>query len=630
MATTINKNTIIRFTSSPADLPGELKNMKPRWSQKDGVSTKYCTNNAVALATDFDLYGVFEMLANPSSSSSAFIGKTKTGYIAEIIKNGETEQIIMVAENKNKELKFSAAEVENGGVLKQYNADGTRKGSLILVGLFPYFMKDEEFSRLFNEMEGYLKKDPDSFSQDEVSEFSKLLCAATNNLYYRLKNGSILGDAGINFDPEVNTLRFSDIGGKGKYTKAVYGGNAKMCVQEENATASAATGSALKGKYSIVSHDLTDEEKALVPTMAPWYITPVWVETEAKIIEASKIFPIPFRSLLLYGGAGTGKTEGAKAIFSALGLPGVSICCHIDMTMIDFFGTLIPNVEKYGDKSKSDVSAMLNIPSFEDVDNDFQNTYKKLFGKEADAFSTPADCYAKINELMTKSCSDGEPDFIYVESEFVKAYRNGWGIEIQEPTIIKRNSVLAGLNKALDNDPDAASITLPTGEVVRRHPDTVVIMTTNQDYDGCNNIQQSVLSRMQNKRQIANPTVDDLVSRTLSETSFPDKTVLRTMANIIQQINEYCATADVTDGICGPRELSNWAKRTYIESVLDGNDPKAKIESKYVLRAAFPTIIEKVSQTAEDQEAVVIEVIQKHYTEGDVMIAKDEYREGVA
>ena len=627
---TINKNTIIRFTSSPADLPGELKNMKARWSQKDGVSTKYCTNNAVALATDFDLYGVFEMLANPSTTSSAFIGKTKTGYIAEIIKNGETEQIIMVAESKNKELKFSAAEVENGGVLKQYNADGTRKGSLVLVGLFPYFMKDEEFSRLFNEMEGYLKKDPDSFSQDEVSEFSKLLCAATNNLYYRLKNGSILGDAGINFDPEVNTLRFSDIGGKGKYTKAVYGGNAKMCVQEANATATASTGSALKGKYSIVSHDLTDEEKALVPTMAPWYITPTWVETEAKIIEASKIFPIPFRSLLLYGGAGTGKTEGAKAIFSALGLPGVSICCHIDMTMIDFFGTLIPNVEKYGDKSKSDVSAMLNIPSFEDVDNDFQNTYKKLFGKEADAFSTPADCYAKINELMTKSCSDGEPDFIYVESEFVKAYRNGWGIEIQEPTIIKRNSVLAGLNKALDNDPDAASITLPTGEVVRRHPDTVVIMTTNQDYDGCNNIQQSVLSRMQNKRQIANPTVDDLVSRTLSETSFPDKTVLRTMANIIQQINEYCATADVTDGICGPRELSNWAKRTYIESVLDGNDPKAKIESKYVLRAAFPTIIEKVSQTAEDQEAVVIEVIQKHYTEGDVMIAKDEYREGVA
>ncbi len=638
MAVTTNKitnNTIIKFSGNVADLPGKLKNIKQRWSQTD-VSTVYNTNPKTALSVSVDLYFILRGIAGKDPAKTFFMGKTAKGYCAEItdVATG-AYQIISVTESKEK-LKISAAEGDANGVLKPYNSAGNRKGTLIVLGLMLEFLKDAECQSFFNECIKYAGIDPDDQIWDSdpcaLEEFGKALCGLSNNLYYRTRYADTCGHAAVVFDENISVLRNSDIS-KSKVVLPYKGTTPKYFpVAASNATANATSGKSLKGKYSILSRDLTEEEKKLVPTMAPWYITPTWVETEAKVIKASTMFPIPFRSLLLYGVSGTGKTEGARAIFSGLGLPSVSICCNVDMTMFDFLGNLIPNVNKYGNKKTAEeVASSLHIPSYEDVENDFETTYRTLFGVDPDEYAGPADCYAKISELMAKSASDGESDFIYVESEFVKAYRNGWGIEIQEPTIIKRNSVLAGLNKALDNDPAAASITLPTGEIVRRHPDCVVIMTTNQDYDGCNNIQQSVLSRMQNKRIIPNPTTDELVERTVSETNFPDKKMLGTMAGIIREINEFCNSADVTDGVCGPRELTNWAKRAYINAVIETEDPKIKtVGQQYVLQAAFPTIIEKVSQTAEDQESVVIEVIQKHFAEGDVMMAKDEYTLGAA
>mgnify|MGYP000305581774 CR=1 FL=1 len=53
--------------------------------------------------------------------------------------------------------------------------------------------------------------------------------------------------------------------------------------------------------------------------------------------------------------------------------------------------------------------------------------------------------------------------------------------------------VLVGLNSLLEQ---GGSITLPTGEVIHRHPDAVVVVTTNVSYEGCRGVNQSVLDRM--------------------------------------------------------------------------------------------------------------------------------------
>ena len=43
---------------------------------------------------------------------------------------------------------------------------------------------------------------------------------------------------------------------------------------------------------------------------------------------------------------------------------------------------------------------------------------------------------------------------------------------------------------------DCASITLADGEIVRRNPDTIIVLTTNTDYKGCKEMNESILSRM--------------------------------------------------------------------------------------------------------------------------------------
>lgn len=75
---------------------------------------------------------------------------------------------------------------------------------------------------------------------------------------------------------------------------------------------------------------------------------------------------------------------------------------------------------------------------------------------------------------MEDKSSSGQT-YRYVETDFIKALKHGYVIEIQEPSTIVQPGVLVGLNSLLEQ---SGSITLPTGEVIQRHPDAVVVVTT--------------------------------------------------------------------------------------------------------------------------------------------------------
>lgn len=101
------------------------------------------------------------------------------------------------------------------------------------------------------------------------------------------------------------------------------------------------------------------------------------------------------------------------------------------------------------------------------------------------------DCMRVVLELVTNKIStlskpqektSGGQSFTYVETDFIKALKNGYVIEIQEPTTIMQPGVMVGLNSLLEQE---GSITLPTGEIINRHPDAVVVVTTNVSYEGC-------------------------------------------------------------------------------------------------------------------------------------------------
>ena len=129
-------------------------------------------------------------------------------------------------------------------------------------------------------------------------------------------------------------------------------------------------------------------------------------------------------NILLEGDAGSGKTQMAKALSHNLGLPYTKVTCFSDMDKSDVLGSILP------------------------VANDENNDSNK------------------------------DIEYKYFPSEIVKAFTEGYLLEIQEPTVIRDAAVLMMLNSALEPD---GTINLPTG-VVHRHPDFVAVITTNRNY----------------------------------------------------------------------------------------------------------------------------------------------------
>ena len=152
----------------------------------------------------------------------------------------------------------------------------------------------------------------------------------------------------------------------------------------------------------------------------------------------------------------------------------------------------------------ANVSKMMNLPDLDDMDYDPAGVYQALTGVE-NAAATSQDCMSIVLDRVTeKVCALSRRDenskssgqtYTYIETDFIKALKYGYVIEIQEPTTIVQPGVLPGLNSLLEQ---TGTITLPTGEVIERHPDAVVVVTTNIGYEGCrsmNRATRSVLKR---------------------------------------------------------------------------------------------------------------------------------------
>ena len=80
------------------------------------------------------------------------------------------------------------------------------------------------------------------------------------------------------------------------------------------------------------------------------------------------------RNFLLRGPAGTGKTEGAKAIASGLHLPYRCITCSANTEIFDLLGQILPDVD-------GKLSALQSeYPTFQDIMMDPATAYQKLTG----------------------------------------------------------------------------------------------------------------------------------------------------------------------------------------------------------------------------------------------------------
>ena len=438
---------------------------------------------------------------------------------------------------------------KNTELIEQYVAHPSqRDGAAIFFALMPFLMSDAEFDETFQEYyDQFIAGYPD---MAKATESMAILC---DNAYRRIKDDTCPAHINITVDKSGNLMRVS----QGQLDSGSF---VPTSVTAGEFTIFAKTGPAVikkagvvvehtdfVGKYPLTpGRTLSALELSLIPKVPEWYIIPPEVVDICKHAQKTTGRPMQMRNFLLRGPAGTGKTMGAKAIAAGLGLPYMKYTCSANTEIFDFTGMIFPETDavstgspeldrereilkSMGGISYANVAKLMRLPDLNDMDYDPAGVYQALTGVENLA-ATVQDCMSVVLEKVTEKVqalskraenrqSSGQ-NYTYVETDFVKALKHGYLVEVQEPSTIIQPGVLVGLNSLLVQE---GSITLPTGEIIRRHPDTVVIVTTNVSYEGCRSMNQSVVDRMSLVKDIELPEPEVMVQRAMAVTGCADE-----------------------------------------------------------------------------------------------------------
>ena len=507
---------------------------------------------------------------------------------------------------------------KNTELIEQYVAHPSqRDGAAIFFALMPFLMSDAEFDETFQEYyDQFIAGYPD---MAKATESMAILC---DNAYRRIKDDTCPAHINITVDKSGNLMRVS----QGQLDSGSF---VPTSVTAGEFTIFAKTGPAVikkagvvvehtdfVGKYPLTpGRTLSALELSLIPKLPEWYIIPPEVVDICKHAQKTTGRPMQMRNFLLRGPAGTGKTMGAKAIAAGLGLPYMKYTCSANTEIFDFTGMIFPETDavstgspeldrereilkSMGGISYANVAKLMRLPDLDDMDYDPAGVYQALTGVENLA-ATVQDCMSVVLEKVTEKVqalskrtenrqSSGQ-NYTYVETDFVKALKHGYLVEVQEPSTIIQPGVLVGLNSLLEQE---GSITLPTGEIIRRHPDTVVIVTTNVSYEGCRSMNQSVVDRMSLVKDIELPEPEVMVQRAMAVTGCADEYLVSQMVN---DMADYCRKNSITDGACGMRSLIDWV----ISAEISG-DPY--LSAKY-------TVISKATADEEDREALITTIL---------------------
>lgn len=600
-------NNLFSF-SRPLPPPFDtLKSKKVKVSSKYGSGTEstlcssvikaihaYITPNSGAVGIIDNQYTVTEYQSSmgPGIYHLVIYDKSNGNFLASVYNiNSETMEIYTV--NKN-----------------------NRDGAALLMAMMPVFLEDSEFDTHFSSYKEQFKNGyPDM--KEAINDMA-ILC---DNVYRRIKDDSCPMYVKVNLDRSGNLMRISQAQlDSGVYTPdTVLTG--EFTVFSQNNLGSIQTTQPyidhndFIGKYKNSKRKLSDIEETLVPKLPEWYVIPSEAVNICKHINITTDTSVPMRNFLLRGPAGTGKTMTAKAIASGLHLPYVKYTCSSNTEIFDLVGMVLPNLEstddsqviqkletKQGEYNYENISALLQLPDTDDIYYDPKGTYKILTGIDhTDA--TIKDCIEivlqKVVQKIQQLCesiekpNSTEQKYTYMETELIRALKYGYVVEIQEPTTITQSGVLVGLNSLLEQN---GTITLPTGEVITRHPDAVVIVTTNMDYEGCRNLNQSVVDRMSMVVTVELPSTETMVQRVMSITGCTDELMIWNMVQVVKDINEYMRKYSIVDGVCGMRSLIDWVIST--EIIGDVHD------------AALYTVINKSTSNVEDQEALITSALE--------------------
>lgn len=537
--------------------------------QKDGRTVFYCMEYHCRLKnTECDCVLVY----NPKS------GRVKEGILST-----------------SGGLKSPPAEIHTMHLSAPFQITESRSTGEELLALLAYAsiekegpLYDEEFSRHYRK----LKENHDSgWKTPEGLLHCAYVCC--DNLFCRIENGPALSGAGIPFDRsryedgKVDALSGQELATGTYVPNHTAMGNFeifrfKMRKQEHG----------ILEMQQIYRKDipLSEEEKRLVPRLPSSYTVG---EYAAEILET--VEKTPARIFMLTGSAGVGKSTDAQIIAQILGYPYYFFTCGPDTDELSLVASMVPNTSK--DKGRT-----VQYPTCEDMLMDPASALKEMTGEYQYGISQE-EAFSEILEVVYekgRQAASQEKDFAMVESSIVTGCRKPSIIEIQEPTVIERPAALVKLNSLLD---DTAAITLLNGEVIYRHPETIIILTTNLNYAGCRNFNESVLSRVQVVQHRKDMTAEQMVQRASRRTGFADVELLKKMAETALEIRQYISREEIQGGLCDYREYEGWIW----SFAAKGN----------ILEAARDTIVGKASMDPEDREEIMEIYIRPRFGEAE-------------
>ncbi len=610
----VSINNIFNFSRNLPPPFDTLANKKVKVSSKYGDGTEATLNITVAKAVN-------AVCACMNGSSEGAVGVIDHRSVAEYKSSAGSDAYHLVLYDSSSGNVLASVYDKSTEVLENYKmTTADRDGAAVMMAVMPFLMADDEFKDNFTlYYDEYIKSFPDVA---QASEYLAILC---DNAYRRVKDTTCPAHIKINIEKSGNVMRVSQ-------AQMDSGSFAPTTVTAGEFTIFSKTGPAtivkastfiehsdFVGKFTLQSRTFSALEESQIPALPEWYIIPQEVVDICRHAQATTGKPTQMRNFLLRGPAGTGKTMGAKAIAAGLGLPYMKYTCSAGTEIFDFIGQIFPDSDgastgdakldaerkelmAMGGINYANVSKLMNLPGLDDMDYDPEGVYKALTGTEKSG-ATAQDCMRMVLEKVTEKVSQlskkdensqsGGQSFSYVETDFIKALKNGYVVELQEPTTIMQPGVLVGLNSLLEQ---TGSITLPTGEIIERHPDAVVIITTNISYEGCRGMNQSVMDRMSLAKDIELPTPEVMVQRVMSVTGATDEYQVSQMVQVTNDMAEYCHKNGITDGSVGMRSLIDWVVSTEITG-----DPYT---------SALYTVVSKATSDEIDREGLIQAVLE--------------------
>ena len=333
-------------------------------------------------------------------------------------------------------------------------------------------------------------------------------------------------------------------------------------------------------------YDWSDDEYALIPHFPDDYPIPHEALKIARRFVNTYGDKRPMKNFMWRATTSYGKSTGVEMVAAMLNMPLLRITCNSAMETQAFLSDILPE--------NNSENITYNLPSFEEMSLDPETAYLTLTGI-SDENATSEMCLLAYTEKCTKA--SGTVRYKHVESNFVKALRHGYIVEVQECSRIKDSGVLVGLNEF--NRPGSI-IPLVDGSFATRHPDAMTIFTDNTGYASCRQIDPSVLRRMAFIIDSPELSKEDVMSRVLYNTNFPDKDLLEIMYKTWVAVREHCADREINEGSVTVNEIEMWCQTVMADGMGD------------IYENCLDCVVSKASSDNDEREEIISSVLTVH------------------